>query len=382
MTLRMMWSSASISSGSIGRCAILGLCLALLATGCARRQTATVRTLRGTVNLDILIKHHPGWNGISQYDTALGRLADAVRQVPPAGQADDTIAILPALPEANIVAANASDVELASTASRLEAIKHALLSSLRQRRELERLEQLRQEGELRQREANRLFNVATSETPISPDLDLQLLSASIVALTKTVGNWDLSLPPSPDLKRLRAKVILDRARLESLIAERAQQREAAAQQQRNEALSVLNARADYVRTHQLALEARLILEDERLIAAQHARLSLEQNALLHALAQPGAVGVPAAGNAGVLILPRGPGIIPARLSQASLTASEERLRLQRARWLNFLRDDTVSAAQDTAKEQHWEVTFGPPRPGDRDLTEKMTQALTSGIWRL
>ena len=378
----MTWSSASISRAFLGRCAILGLCVALLATGCARRQSVASLPLRGTVSLDALIQHHPGWNGISQYDTALGQLAKAIRQVPPAGHTDDTIAILPALPGGNISAADASAIGLASTANRLEAIKHALLSSLRQRRELERLEQLRQEGELRQREANRLFTIETSEKPILPDLDLQLLSASVAALTKTVGNWDLSLPPSPELKRLRAKVILDRGRLEALVAARAQQRAAAAQQQRDEAQSVLNARADYVRSHQLALEARLISEDERLIAAQQARLSSEQNALLHALSQPGAIGVPAAGNAGVLLLPRGPGIQPARLSKASLAASEERLRLQRARWLKFLRDDTVSAAQDTAKEQHWNVTFGPPRPGDRDLTEKMTQALTSGIWRL
>jgi hypothetical protein len=288
----------------------------------------------------------------------------------------------PTLAEGNIAAAGSSVEEMARTASRLESIKRSLLSSLRQRRELERLEQLRLEGELREREANRLFNVATSEKPISPDLNLQLLSASVSVLTKTVLNWDQSLPPFPKLTRLRAKVVLDRARLESLIAARSQQRETAAQLQRDEAQSVLNARSDYVRAHQLALEARLISEDERLIAAQRARLSLEQNALLHALAQPEAIGVPAAGNAGVLLLPRGPGILPARLSQASLTASEERLRLQRARWLNFLRDDTVSAAQDTAKAQHWEVTFGPPRPGDRDLTAKMTQALTSGIWRL
>ena len=358
------------------------MCVALLATGCSQKKTALAPLLRGTVNLDILIKHHPGWNGVGQYDAALDRLEQASRQLPPAGQPDEKMAILPALPAGNIAAAGSSVEGLASTISRLNAIKHALLSSLRQRRELERLEQLRLEGELREREANRLFTVATSEKPILPDLDLQLLSASVAALTKTVVNWDLSLPPSPKLDQLRAKVVLDRARLEALVAARAQQREAAAQLQRVEAQSVLNARANYVRSHQLALEARLISEDERLIAAQHARLSSEQNTLLHALAQPEAIEVPAAGNAGVLLLPRGPGIIPARLSQASLTASEQRLRLQRARWLNLLRDDTVSAVQDTAKAQHWEVTFGPPRPGDRDLTDKMTQALTSGIWRL
>lgn len=358
------------------------ICLALLVTGCGQKKTALAPLLRGTVNLDILIKHHPGWNGVGQYDVALGRLEQASRQLPPAGRTDNTLGILPALPGANIIDAKTSVMGLSSTAIRLEATKHALLGSLRQRRELERLEQLRQEGELRQREANRLFTAATSEKPISPDLDLQLLSASVAALTKTVVNWDLSLPPSPKLNQLRAKVVLDRARLESLIAARAQQRAAAAQLQRIEAQSILVARADYVRMHQLALEARLISEDERLIAAQHARLSSEQSALLHALAQPETIGVPAAGNAGVLLLPRGPGTIPARLSQASLTASEVRLRLQRARWLNLLRDDTVSAVQDTAKAQHWEVTFGPPRPGDQDLTEKMTQALTTGIWRL
>ncbi len=292
------------------------------------------------------------------------------------------MAILPALTGANIEGADSSQEGMSRTATRLEAIKRALLSSLRQRRELERLEQLRQEGELREREANRLFTVSTRGKPLSPDLDLQLLSASVAALTKTVGNWDQSLPPSPELMRLRAKVIVDRARLEALIAARERQREAAARLSRDEAQSVLNARADYVRAQQLALEARLIAEDERLIAAQEARLSSERSALLAALSRPGALSVPTAGDAGALLLPRGPGTAPASFSQASLTASEEHLRQQRTRWLTFLRDDTASAAKDTAIRQHWDVTFGPPRPGDRDLTEKMTQALSSGPWRL
>ena len=303
-------------------------------------------------------------------------------QLPPAGRPEGKIAILPAIPGANIAAADSSVKGLARNASRLESIQHALLTSLRQRRELERLEQLRQEGELRQREANRLFTASAKEKPTAPDLDLQLLTASLVELTKTIGNWDQSLPPSPDLKRLREKVIVDRARLEALIAARAEQRDSAAQQQRDAVQRVMNARADYVRAHQLALESRLIAEDERLLAAQQTRLSSERKALLQALSQPGAIEVPPAGNAGELLLPRGPGILPARLSQASLSASEGRLRLQRARWLNFLRDDTVSAVEDTATRQHWNVTFGPPRSGEQDLTAKMTQALTSGIWRL
>lgn len=358
------------------------MCLAMLVTGCAQKRAAVAPPLRGSVRLDTLITHHPGWSGIGQYDAALGRLEEAARQLPPAGRSDEKMAILPALIGANMDGAGTSQEGMSRTASRLEAIKRALLSSLRRRRAMERLEQLRQEGELRERVANRLFTVSTRVKSPSPDLDLQLLSASVAALTKTVGNWDQSLPPSPELMRLRAKVTIDRARLEGLIAERERQREAAARLSRDEAQSVLNARAAYVRAQQLALEARLIAEDERLIAAQGVRLSSERSALLAALARPGALSVPTAGDAGALLLPRGPGTAPASLSQASLTASEEHLRQQRTRWLTYLRDDTVSAAKDTATRQHWDVTFGPPRPGDRDLTEKMTQALSSGLWRL
>ena len=103
--------------------------------------------------------------------------------------------------------------------------------------------------------------------------------------------------------------------------------------------------------------------------------------MLAALSRPDPMML-SAGNTGPISLPRGSEAAPARLSQASLTASEVHLRAQRARWLQFLHDDTAAAARDTAQNKRWDITFGPPRPGERDLTADMVQALDSGLWRL
>lgn len=373
----MMWSSALTS-----RLVVAAALVCILTTGCAQRQAVLAPPLRGAVNLDVLVRHHPGWSGVGQYDAALGRLETAARQLPPSGHADEKMAILPALTPDNSISTAPIPGDLVRTGRRLDTVQQSLIVDLRQRRELERREQLRQERELREREASRLFIVSAGDRPASPDLELQLLQASVAALTKTVGNWDQSASPAPKLNALRAKVLRDRARLETLLAERARQRETAIAQRRDEIQDVLNARTDYVQAQQQALASRLVAEDDHLIAAQSARLTQERSNLLRALARPDPLAVPAAGNTGVVLLPRGPGSVPASLSPTSLIASEARLRSQRARWLKFLRDDTVAAAQDTAQGQRWDVTFGPPRPGDRDMTAQMVQALASGIWRL
>ena len=264
----------------------------------------------------------------------------------------------------------------------MDVVQQSLVSGFRQRRELERQQQLRQERELRQREASRLFAVPGKEKAASPDLDLQMLQASIVLLTQTAANWNLSAPPAPKLAALRAKVIRDRANLETLLTERGQHREVEAAQRRAEIRAILNARTNYVEAQQAALAAHLAAEDAHVIAAQAARLNQERANLRESMARPDAIVTPDAGTAGKVLLPRGPGIVPASLSQASLAASEAHLRSQRARWLKFLRDDTVAAAKDTAQGQRWDVTFGPPRQGDRDMTAQMAQAMASGIWRL
>ena len=189
------------------------------------------------------------------------------------------------------------------------------------------------------------------------------------------------MPPAPRLKDLQAKVASEQVRLQVLLAERDRQRIAAQTKRMDERQNVRDDRAAYVQAQADSLTTRLQDDDARLVAAQSARLTRQRLTLLADLAQPPVAAVPPTGFAGAETLPHGPGIAQASLSQASLTASEDRLRTQRARWIKFLRDDTQAAAQDMAAKQNWNVTFGPPRPGDRDLTTAMTQAMLPSIWR-
>ena len=373
----------SVSTSSCYRSRfVCAIAVVLASAGCGPRRAALAPPLRGSVNLVMLIRQHPGWSGLGQYDAALTRLESVSRQLPLPGQPDAKLGNLPALAPAAGFSTAVTPGELTRVGNRLGAVQSGLLGGLRQRRDQERQKQLRQEGELREREAARLFPFTAGSSQGEPDLDLQLLQASVDALTRTVGSWDQSKPPAPALEALRLKVARDRARLEALLAERVRSRVAAATEQQDAIQSVLRKRAIYAQAQQAALEARLTAEDAELIALQKERLTQERLALLQALTRPDPLFASADGNAGSVTLPRGAGIAPASVSEASLMASEVRLRLQRARWLRFLEDDTAAAAKDTAQGRRWDVTFGPPRPGDRDLTAQMAQALAAGIWRL
>ena len=190
------------------------------------------------------------------------------------------------------------------------------------------------------------------------------------------------MPPAPKREALRAKVEADRAKLEGLIAARIQARDAAQAQQEAESLRLQKARDAYVQTQADALETRLRAVDERVTTDQQVRLTQQRTALLGALARPAPVSVPLIGDAGTQTLPKGPGAAQAALSRASLVEAQARLGAQRARWIRYLYEDTRAAAQDTADGRNWDVTFGPPRPGDRDLTTTLAQAMKTGVWRL
>ncbi len=336
--------------------------------------------IRGSVNLDQLIRRHPGWSGVSQYDEALRRLDLAAHSLPQRARPDQKMAVLPAVsPLVPFAETSPSDVTQIGT--RLASVQQSLLSDLQARREAARLDDIRQQQDVWRREARARFVLAPAAAPAAPDLELQLLQANVATLTQTVANWKLSVPPAPRLKELQAKVAAEQARLDALLAERAQQREAAQSRRRDEVQRVRDDRTAYVQAQAAALTTKLENEDAHQVDAQSGRLTQERFALLAALARPPVDSVPAAGFAGAETLPHGPGAIQASLSQASLTASETRLRTQRERWIKFLQDDTQAAAQDVAAKQGWDVTFGPPRPGDRDLTAALTQAMMSSVWR-
>jgi len=212
--------------------------------------------LRGTVNLARLMRSHPGWSGLGQYDDALSRLALAAAHLPAPGRADEALAVLPALPLTPLTTTAASG-DTRQIGRRLNAVQNTLLDGLRGRREQARQAQLRQERELRVREANRMFLFSDGRMHTAPDLDLQLLRASIDSLSRTVAGWSQSAPPAPKLLALQRKVLADRARLEALVAERTRQREAAAAKGRLEVQNVLDARDRYVQARQDVLALRL-----------------------------------------------------------------------------------------------------------------------------
>ena len=212
---------------------------------------------------------------------------------------------------------------------------------------------------------------------MTSDLSLQLLQANVAALTQTLNHWDSSKPPAPALNRLRLKVEADRQRLEDLIAGILATR-TAARAARSEAVQRMReARAGYVQSQGDLLTARLEADDTRVLDAQKQRLSDQRLVLLAALARPEPVSVAAAGNAGALTLPQGPDAARASLSAASLAAARTRLSAQRRRWLRYLSDDTRASALDAAAQRHWNITFGPPRRGDKDMTDDLESVLAS-----
>ena len=376
----MKWSSGSTSRAAFFF-ALLGL--VVFAGGCARRAPAPLPPpLRGAVNLDQLVRHHPGWGGVGQYDAALRRLGEAARSLPPAGRSDEKIAILPALPIPAASASGTAGVDAAGIARRLVGTQQSLLDGLRARREMARSEEIEGRRDAWRREARALFPPPSPVAVGGPDLEMQLLEADVAALTRTVANWKPSPPPAPGLEAVRDLLAKNEARLVTLRADREAARIAAQARFADERQRIRTARVAYGQAQAQSLESQLRGDDERLIGEQAARLTRQRTALLASLGRPVSLAAPTIGYAGTETLPHGPGAAQARLSAASLAASESRLRAQRARWVKFLYDDTQAAAQDVAGQRRWDVTFGPPRRGDRDLTAAMAQAMAGSVWRL
>ncbi len=325
----------------------------------------------------MLVRHQPGWAGLGQYDAALARL-DTAAKLPPFGQADPKMAILPALPLGTAGNNALEGQDAGEIARHLSAVQAGLLLGLAGRRKNARDDQINRQQDLWKRDARKLFPVPTRTAEISEDLTLQLLQANVAALTQTLDHWDNSKPPAPKLARLKEKVESDRDRLNALIASRIRARETARAARLAAIRRQRAARLGYVQAQGDALAGHLEAEDARVLAGQQRRLSAQRLALLGALAQPDSVSVPASGPAGTLKLPSGPGAAPPSLSAASLGAARDRLLAQRQRWVQYLDDDTRASALDAAARQHWNITFGPPRPGDRDMTADLERVLANG----
>ena len=370
------------SSGSTNRTfpVLAGLLLCgglFVCGGCASRPKAAPPTVYGYADLNALVRRQPGWSGLAQYDAALSRLDLEARSLPPLGQPDPKMAVLPALTLGTGPGATPGAKDVSEIGQHLSFVQQSLIGSLNDRRSLARADQLRRQQELWRREARRLYPVPARTAAVTSDLSLQLLQANVAALTQTLNHWDSSKPPAPALNRLRLKVEADRQRLEDLIAGILATR-TAARAARSEAVQRMReARAGYVQSQGDLLTARLEADDTRVLDAQKQRLSDQRLVLLAALARPEPVSVAAAGNAGALTLPQGPDAARASLSAASLAAARTRLSAQRRRWLRYLSDDTRASALDAAAQRHWNITFGPPRRGDKDMTDDLESVLAS-----
>ncbi len=365
--------SSELGRGGLG---LAVLSLLVCGAGCASRTVPKApHTVYGYADLNTLVRSRPGWSGLQRYDAALARLDTEARHLPPAGQPDPKLAVLPAL---TIGAGAETAGSTARIGQRLSAVETSLIDSLESRRKMARDEQVRRQQELWRRDARRLFPVPARTAEISSDLTLQMLQVDVAALSQTLSHWDNSVPPAPKLVRLKAKVEADRARLEALIAERIGTREAARAARTEAIQQTRQARLDYVAAQGAALSARLQAADVRALGLRTLHLGSERQALLTALAEPEPAWVPAAGEAGAIALPRSPSAGPPLLSADSLRAARATLLAQRGRWVQYLYDDTRASALDAAGKKRWNITFGPARPGDRNLTADLEQALGQG----
>ena len=364
-------------SASISRLTLAALGLLLFGAGCSDQPSPTPpRTVYGHADLNVLVRSRPGWAGLERYDLALARLDAEAKSLPPAGQPDPKLATLPAL--ALTAGPGAELKNTQAIGQQLGATEASLIGILEARRKSARAEQIRRQQELWRRASRRLFPVPARTTEIGTDLDLQLLEANVAALTQTLLHWDNSRPPAPKLDQLKHKVEADRARLEALIIQRIQTREAARAAHANAITQTQQARSDYVSAQETSISAKLEAEDSRALKARALTLDTERHALLAALAAPESATVPAGGNAGALFLPRGPSTGAAALLANSVKSARKSLLAQRGRWVQYLYDDTRASALDAAGKRRWNVTFGPVRPGDRDLTAELVHALSSG----
>lgn len=365
----------------------------LLAGGCGQNRVSSGRviTVRGYADLDALVRRHPGWAGIAQYDLALLRLQHAsVRLNVPNG--DTSLSLLPA-PDLQVPLLTPGSK--AGQQARLENLKQSQVSRLRVRRAQSRAEQVFPLKEEWQREAEAQYIQSLKKAQAiylrqlrlgEQEQDVQRLNLSlqIKALQNTIDGWKVSPPPAPILKQTQAELIRKQALLTELDAAQVQ-RSLEISRTRNASLALARAaRAAYVETRTHEKLADLQAKDDVQIAAFASRLALQEQALMRG-PQIKAAFMPPSGWLGTTALPKAiPGVLPlpgsVTRSQEQLLAAEARLRTQRARWLAFLYDDTRAAVLDAAQQQHWQVTFGKSGAGEA-LTEPLANLLTVKVWK-
>lgn len=360
--------------------------------GCATSgKRASVATVRGYANLDVLVRRHPGWAGLAQYDNALARV-DAAALQPSSGLTADVS--LFTLPPATLSLHRAPLAEaLAGERNRLDHVLRGQVARLRERQSQARDRQTALDLPRWEREASaqyadsvdnaeakytqELSRLATDEEAKRLNLVLQ-----IRALRNIVSGWDKSTPPTPRLNQARSDLAAKRVQLASLNTERRQLVAKAASDRAVEIADADRRRKAYVAGLTASEKTALLARDEEQVGSLRTRLGGELADLLH---QEEVLSVPSAPSVGSLAaakMPPGPSMTMTSPGAAqSLRLTQSRLREQRARWLDYLYSDTRAAVKDAAEQHHWSVTFGPAVPGEKNLTAPLAKALTMRVWK-
>ena len=373
-----------------GLCAVLVCALA----GCGPRHggSGRIATRQGYADLDVLVRSHPGWSGVAQYDLALTRLRHAsVRLDRPAEDAQ--LALLPA----DDPQAPPSPAALMwGEKQQLDKIRQAQVAQVRERRALARQRQLAPLKEAWQREADadytryvrraqRDYLRGVRQTLARGDVQRLNLSLQIKALQDIVTGWKASAPPTPRLAQARRDLTTKLAQAAQLDGERAATFRAAEAKRNGEIAAAAVFRDGYVRHLAGQKEAVLQMQDERQTEAFARALVKQEQALLASQSVQVVVPVAPAGSLDAEVLPANrpaPALSSgsAAKSLRQLQMAQTRLLAQRARWVAFLYDDTRAAALDAAKKRHWTVAFGKTGSG-MALTAPLAQILSSQGWK-
>jgi len=380
------------SSGSINNAARLSLVLVavFLASGCGRHAVPAVAPapLRGHADLNVLVRRHPGWAGVLQYDQTLARLTEAATQPAPTLPLDVGLGTLPPV-DAGITLTPALALE--AERRRLSGIAQAQIVRLGAQLARNRSKQLAQERESWVKAAQKDYaqtvvlaqaDYAQRVTDLTDERHARRVNLvlQIRALDKIVKAWDVSIPPTPELNKAKADLARKLAELaafdasqdRALVEARAARDETLAQARKTREASV--------ETQALSKEAALNHKDELQMAKFGADLSLQQLRLLRQAQSLKAVPVSPAGSLTAQSLPPDTGG-HLGAAETKLRVARSRLVAQRARWIAFLYDDTRAAALDVAGQRHWIVSFGPGQPQGADLTAPLAQALTASVWK-
>lgn len=358
--------------------------------GCAQHRTPAPPPppVRGHADLDVLVRRHPGWKGVLQFDQALARLTDAAIRPAPVLPFD---AALGTLPPVDAAMAPTPVPALEAEGRRLSGVEKAQVARLHVRLARNRSRQLAQERESWVKAAQKVYtrSVAVAQSSyaqrvarLTSERDARSVNLilQIRALEKIVNGWDKAIPPTPELNKAKVDLAQKRAELAALDASQTAGL-VEARASRDRALTQAGlAREASVQAQAQARETLLKAQDEAQVSAFTAGLSAQRLSLLRAALAFRAASVPSAGNLGAQSLPPeaaeagGP-------AEASLRAARSRLVAQRTRWIAFLYDDTRAAALDVAERRRWIISFGPGHPQEQDLTAPLAQALTTAVWK-